>query len=152
MLVSAWSLKAVLSTSRLPDAEVVSRKLPVNARFRLEASRFRRASKAVALKVDLSSELRVYQALSWRGVALEVANVATFAVHEAYDRGLFEHLLRFPPAGYTSPGIDQLLQADKALWQHVATSVPSLPVTDPASAIKLHCQGATVAFHVVPPR
>ena len=135
------------------EQETASEKRDDNL-FRLEAATLRRAAKPVALKVDLSSELRVYQALSRRGVALEVANVASFAVHEKYIRGLFEHLHRSPPPNYVAPGLDQLLQADRALWQRVAATVPSLPATDVVravdAAIVQHCDGSAVAFHVMP--
>ena len=52
------------------------------------------------------------QAFSRRGVALESANVCTFGAHETYVRGLFGHLHRLAPPGYSAPTVDAVLAAD----------------------------------------
>ena len=70
-------------------------------------------------KADLSSEVRLYQAFSRRRIALEAANVATV----------------WPPQGFMPASMDQLLRADKELWQRVASSLPSLPTLNAATAV-----------------
>ena len=89
-----------LSPSRCSsrEQEIISERRD-DTLFRLEASALKAARKPAQIKVDLGNELRLYQALSRRGVALEVAGVCSFAVHENYVRGLLEHLHRLPPPG-----------------------------------------------------
>ena len=91
--------------------------------FRLENSALRLAAKPQPLKVDLSTELRVAQALNRRGLALEMAGLGSFDVHEAYARSLLEHLHRPPPPKFDPPGIEALLRADRELWTRVAEEV-----------------------------
>ena len=85
--------------------------------FRLESAALRLAVKPQPLKVDLSTELRVSQALSRRGLALEMAGVASFQVHEEYSRSLLEHQVRparhrlFAESG--SGDVDQGLRASE---------------------------------------
>ncbi|CAE7203520.1 slc10a7 [Symbiodinium sp. CCMP2592] len=103
--------------------------LPEQLRFRdctLSGSRaLRLAVKPQPLKVDLSTELRVSQALSRRGLALEMAGVCSFQVHEEYSRSLLEHLHRPPPPKFDPPGIDSLLRADREMWIRVSEAVKS---------------------------
>ena len=93
--------------------------------LKLENSALRLASKPQPLKVDLSTELRLAQALSRRGLAIEMAGLGTFEVHEAYARSLLEHLHRPPPVKFEAPGIDAVLRADRELWIRVAEEVGS---------------------------
>ena len=144
-----------LSPSRCSsrEQEIISERRD-DTLFRLEASALKAARKPAQIKVDLGNELRLYQALSRRGVALEVAGVCSFAVHENYVRGLLEHLHRLPPPGYTAPGIDAVLSADRTVWQHVAAQVPCLPAVDIATSVDAALAAAAgapaVAFHVMP--
>ncbi|CAE7497609.1 unnamed protein product [Symbiodinium sp. KB8] len=135
------------------EAEVVSDKKDETL-FRLEAASFKAARKPPNIKADVSSDLRLYQAFSRRGVALEVANLCSFAAHESYVRGLFEHLQRMAPPGYTAPGIDAVISADRAVWQQVATLVPCLPAVDVVATVDAALSAAaaspSVAFHVLP--
>ena len=64
--------------------------------LRLEHAALKLASKAQPLKVDVTSELRVSQALTRRGVALEMAGVCSFQEHEAYSRSLLARIDRQP--------------------------------------------------------
>ncbi|CAE7838062.1 URC1 [Symbiodinium sp. CCMP2592] len=123
--------------------------------LRLENSALRLASKPQPLKVDLSTELRVAQALSRRGIAMEMAGIGTFEVHEAYARSLLEHLHRPPPPKFEAPGIDSLLRADRELWVRVAEEVGS-EFTGPGkadaidNAIKNWQHSMQVAYFLVP--
>ncbi|CAE7396126.1 zdhhc15 [Symbiodinium sp. CCMP2592] len=160
LIDAAFGMVADSSVRYLPPSKCSSREQEIlserrdDTLFRLEATALKAAKKPVLPKVDLGNELRLYQALSRRGVALEVAGVCSFAVHENYVRGLLDHLQRMPPAGYSAPGIDSVLAADRAVWQHVAAQVPCLPTVDVAAKVDaalLAAAGApAVAFHVMP--
>ncbi|CAE7573067.1 unnamed protein product [Symbiodinium sp. CCMP2592] len=158
---AAFGMVADSSVRYLPPSKCSSREQEIlserrdDTLFRLEATALKAAKKPVLPKVDLGNELRLYQALSRRGVALEVAGVCSFAVHENYVRGLLDHLQRMPPPGYSAPGIDAVLAADRAVWQQVAAQVPCLPAVDivaaKVDAALLAAAGApAVAFHVMP--
>ena len=123
--------------------------------LRLENSALRLASKPVPMKVDLSSELRLAQALSRRSAALEMAGVASYENHEDYVRGLMEHLHHQPPPGFVAASIDQVMRADRELWIKVAeevgsdlTSVNSVALVN--AAIAKFSNSAAVAFHLYP--
>ncbi|CAJ1447945.1 unnamed protein product [Effrenium voratum] len=136
------------------EQEIASVKQDDNL-FRLESNSLKAASKPAPLEVDLSTELRMYQAFARRGIALEVAGVCSFETHEAYARSLFDHLSRPAPAGYVAPGAEQILRADRALWQAVAEDVEhrfanSGGATLVDAAIKKHQSSAVVTFHVLP--
>ncbi|CAE7939410.1 unnamed protein product [Symbiodinium necroappetens] len=75
--------------------------------------------------VKRDEHLLLAQALSRRGLAIEMAGMGTFEVHEAYARGLLEHLHRPPPVKFEAPGIDAVLRADRELWIRVAEEVGS---------------------------
>ena len=123
--------------------------------LRLDNAALRLASKPQPLKVDLSTELRVSQALSRRGLALEMAGVASFQVHEEYARSLLEHLHRQPPPRFDPPGIDALLRADRELWTRVSEQVKS-DFTGPGkssvvdAAIQTWQHSMQVAYFLVP--
>ena len=123
--------------------------------FRLENAALRLAVKPQPLKVDLSTELRVAQALSRRGLALEMAGVASFQVHEEYSRSLLEHLHRPPPPKFDPPRIDSLLRADREMWIRVSEQVKS-DFTGPGksgvvdSAIQTWQHSMQVAYFLVP--
>ncbi|CAE7811218.1 unnamed protein product [Symbiodinium sp. CCMP2592] len=160
LIDAAFGMVADSSVRYLPPSKCSSREQEIlserrdDTLFRLEATALKAAKKPVLPKVDLGNELRLYQALSRRGVALEVAGVCSFAVHENYVRGLLDHLQRLPPAGYSAPGIDSVLAADRAVWQHVAAQVPCLPTVDAATKVDVALLAAAgtpaVAFHVMP--
>ena len=123
--------------------------------LKLENSALRLASKPQPLKVDLSTELRLAQALSRRGLAIEMAGMGTFEVHEAYARSLLEHLHRQPPVRFEAPGIDAVLRADRELWIRVAEEVGSDFVGPGKStvvddAIRKWQHSMQVAFFLVP--
>ena len=91
--------------------------------LRLENSSLKLASKPQQVRVDVSSELRVAQALTRRGVALEMCGVCSFSEHESYARALLAHVHRPAPPGYQSPTLDQALRADRELWIRISETV-----------------------------
>ena len=123
--------------------------------LRLENAALKLASKAQPIKVDVSSELRVSQALTRRGVALEMAGVCSFQEHEAYTRSLLAHVHRQPPPGYQAPTLDQLFRADREVWVRISEVVRhqfagTLGTTPVDDAIKVVKDSAQVLFHLHP--
>ena len=123
--------------------------------LRLENSSLKLASKPQQVKVDVSSELRVAQALTRRGVALEMCGVCSFSEHESYARALLAHVRRPAPPGYQPPTLDQALRADRELWIRVSETVrhqfAGTHGTGPVDeAIKSHKDSAPVLFHLRP--
>ena len=123
--------------------------------LRLENSSLKLASKPQQVKIDVSSELRVSQALTRRGVALEMCGMCSFAEHESYARALLAHVHQPAPPGYQPPTLDQALRADRELWIRISETVRHQfagthgtgPVDD---AIKCHKDSAQVLFHLRP--
>ena len=123
--------------------------------LRLENSSLKLATKPQQVKVDVTSELRVSQALTRRGVALEMCGVCSFQEHESYSRSLLAHVHRTAPPGYQSPTIDQVLRADRELWVRISEVVrhnfSGSHGTGPVDeAIKSLKDCAQVLFHLHP--
>lgn len=88
--------------------------------FQLEGQQLQVKQVAPELSNEVSNELKVHQAFTRRGLALEMANLCTYAVHEKVTREFMSHLTRTRPPGFRKPGIDAILRADKELWTRVA--------------------------------
>ena len=116
--------------SMLPDQSI--RHVPLNrcSCREQEVSNLKRDEHLLRLENSAlrSSELRVAQALSRRGLAMDMAGLGTFEVREAYARSLLEYLRRPPPPKFDPPGIDAVyavLRADREMWVRVADEVGS---------------------------
>ena len=105
---------------------------------------------------DISTELKVYQAFTRRGLALEMAGLASYSVHERVTRELMTHLSRDPPPNFRAPTLEAVLRADKHLWIKVADHVKSnlrldengkLPVDKALTSFYMQ---ADVLFHLMP--
>ena len=136
------------------DAEVTSVRRD-DSLIRLENNALKVGGKTPTVRVDLTSDLRVYQAVCRRGVALEVAGVCKYEAHETSMRTLFDHIHRHPPAGYVSPGLDQFLLADRELWRLVSEQVQhKFAQTGGSSqvdaALQSACTAPSVVFHLFP--
>lgn len=81
--------------------------------------------KGAELTADLGNELRVHLAFVRKGLALDMANLASYEVHENVMRELVGHLTRTPPPGFRGPSIESILRTDKELWTRVADKVRS---------------------------
>lgn len=77
-------------------------------------------SKANDEKADLSTELRIRQALARRALAFELVNLLPFEVMERWHDFLFLILARQVPDGYQSVTGQQILLADRQLWVTMA--------------------------------
>ena len=69
------------------------------------------------LEIAAQSALQVQEALRRRGLALDFADICSFAIHEKYIQTLFTHLRREPPAGFARCNVSQLVNADKEVWK-----------------------------------
>ena len=123
--------------------------------LRLENSVLKVHSKPQAVRVDLSTDLRLYQAVCRRGLALEVSGICGYDTHEKCMRVLFDHLHRHPPAGYTAPAMEQFLRSDREIWRLVAEKVTHEFAQSGGSklvdqALQDFCQDASVTFHLLP--
>ena len=122
----------------------------------LEGQQLHVKSKADELSTEMGNELRVHQAMIRRGLALEMSNLATYAVHEKVMRKFMNHLNKPAPPGYKATSLDAILRADKELWTQVADQVRSDLRPDKNGALpvdvaleQLHST-ATVTFHLLP--
>eukprot|EP00435_Cladocopium_sp_Y103_P074630 s23_g50.t1 len=122
----------------------------------LENQQLHVKTKGAELTADLGSELRVHHAFIRRGLALDMANLGSYEVHEKVMREFMSHLSRPPPPGFKAASIDLVLRADKELWTRVADEVRSnlrpdkdkkLPVDE---ALKTLYTSAAVMFHLLP--
>jgi len=122
----------------------------------LENQQLQVKARSTELTADLGNELRVHMAFIRRGLALDMANLATYEVHEKVMREFMSHLTRQPPPGFRGPTIESVLRADKELWTRVADRVRSdlrpdrtgsLPVD---AALTELCTSAAVVFHLLP--
>ena len=72
---------------------------------------------------DTRTDLRLRQAYTRRGLALEVADVMTFTVHEKLVDKLFQEYQREPPAGYNQVTLGQLTAADRRAWKMMSEEI-----------------------------
>ena len=113
-------------------------------------------SNTLEATTDVSTELKVHYAFIRRGLALEMAGLASYSIHEKVTRELMVHLTRDPPPNFNGPTLEAVLRADKLLWTKVADKVRSnvqedangqLPVD--LALTELSTQ-AEVLFHLLP--
>ena len=70
----------------------------------------------------LSDFLTFRQALTRRGLALEVADLLPFAIHELWANMLVGRLQEDVPAGFSRVTMDQAIKADRALWDKLSST------------------------------
>ena len=108
------------------------------------------------LTADLGNVLRVHMAFIWRGLALDMANLATYEVHERVMMEFMSHLSRQPLLGFRGPTIESVLRANKELWTRIADRVRSELRPDRAgkllvdTALTELCTSAAVVSHLLP--
>ena len=72
------------------------------------------------VKADVSTDMKLKQAMTRRGLAYDQCGLITFGVHAKWIEKLFTSLNRTVPEGYASISLHQLMEADKELWQRLA--------------------------------
>ena len=101
---------------------------------------------------DLSSEYKLQQAFTRRGIALDRVGILKFEVHERLVRNLFFLASRPAPPGYDKPGVGAMIKADKEFWTLVARECrdgckPTAAGTCPLdSLVEKHQNDSVVAF------
>ena len=76
--------------------------------------------KELEVFADLSTELRVQHAFTRRGLALEMANLMSYNVHEKITRSFMSYLTQSVPSAFQRPDISAVLRADRELWTRAA--------------------------------
>ena len=66
-----------------------------------------------------SGALSVLEALTRRGYALSMANMVTLTVYQKYLAKLMSHFRRNPPPNHQRVTLQQILEADKAVWLYM---------------------------------
>ena len=72
--------------------------------------------------INLTGEHRLRQAFVRRSQAYDLANIGTFAVLDKWTQKLFERMNEPPLANYKFVSVEQVMNADKALWVKVSDS------------------------------
>ena len=72
--------------------------------------------------INLTGEHRLRQAFVRRSLAYDLANIGTFAVPDKWTQKLFERMNEPPLANYKFVSVEQVMNADKALWVKVSDS------------------------------
>ena len=71
-------------------------------------------------EADTSSEIKLQFALRRRGLALDMADILDFDLHDAMVDCLFKALLAEPPPGYARVSVHQLINADQQFFRLLA--------------------------------
>ena len=80
-------------------------------------------SKSTESHADVSTDLKIFQALHRRGVAFQVANLMTYEEHDALSQVLMDELQRQPISSqHAAVGHEQLQRADREVWKLVSAS------------------------------
>ena len=111
---------------------------------------------SIAATASLATDLGVYQALTRRGLAYDLACVMSYSTHDFWVQKLFRHLQAPAPPGYAPTSMAQLQRADRALFERVgeqtrsgirADATGQLPVD---VGFMLTMQEADISFHLLP--
>jgi len=70
--------------------------------------------------VNVTGEHKLRQAFLRRSLAYDLAGIATFAVLDLWTQKLFEKMNEAPLSNYRHISIEQVINADKALWVKVS--------------------------------
>lgn len=76
--------------------------------------------KETDLQCETSGELQLRMALTRRSLAFDQAGLATFTKQELWHSHLISTLLKQPPAGHKYVTVQQLMAADKELWERMS--------------------------------
>lgn len=109
--------------------EVLSDKTAMQVQFD-HSGNLKVAKREADLSCDTSGELQLRMAMTRRSLAFDQAGLASFSVQEMWHSHLIASLLKQPPAGHRFISMQQILTADKELWQLMSQeSRGSLKVT-----------------------
>ena len=102
-------------------------------------------------RVDLGSELRVLQSLTYLALAADQAGLISFKILDAIHQSFLVHLSRPAPPGFDPPAIASLLRADQELWKLVSDEGGSkVQQDDSGRNFDRLYSSPTVVFYMLP--
>lgn len=91
--------------------------LPKESRYSTDLNGFiKERQHDASLAADVSTEMRTRYALTRRALAYDQVGLCDFHVLDGWSDFLWEQMMRPPPVGYTQISLDQVLQADRAIF------------------------------------
>ena len=111
--------------------------------------------KETDLRAPTSTEMQLYHAFARRGIAFQFADIMSYDAHFKWTSFLFEAARREAPPGFSSPGINAIIQCDRAAWVRLAELCPDLRRTAAgAHPLEHHLQelrsDQTIMLHLSP--
>ena len=85
-------------------------------------------------RTEVSTDLKVLQALNRRGAAMELSNLMDYQVHDKLTRMLMREFQRDTVPGFHRVALDQLHRADKEVWAFMAERTRDGLMPDAAGA------------------
>ena len=104
---------------------------------------------------SITTAFQLSQCFKRRAVAYDFAGLITFNEHERYTDALMRHLATEPPPGFMPTSMDQILRADKEVFNHLGQNVPD-PRPTPGgprpldTALMTALQDYKTSFHLMP--
>ena len=110
---------------------------------------------APALTADTGSEMHIRSCMTRRALAMHMAGIATFSIVDRWITRLFGHLLKPALNNLKPPNLQQLVEADRTLWMHVAQNTRGAVLTSGAplpvdAAVEKAQDSPEVAFCLLP--
>lgn len=107
------------------------------------------------LRTQTQTEMQLFYAFARRGIALQFADIMRYEVHSQWTTFLFESMNREAPPGYGSPGINAVIQCDRAAWVRLAEACPNIKRdalgNHPIEAMLLALRSdPTIVLHLAP--
>lgn len=91
--------------------------LPKEARYSSDLNGFvKERQHEVLISADVSTEMRTRYALTRRALAYDQVGLCDFHILDAWHDFLWEQMMRPPPANYNAISMEQVLQADRAIF------------------------------------
>ena len=72
--------------------------------------------------ISITGEHRLRQAFMRRALAYDLANIGTFSVLDKWTQKMFERMNETPLANYKFVSVEQIMNADRALWVKLSDS------------------------------
>ena len=104
---------------------------------------------------SVTTAFQLSQCFRRRAVAYDFAGLITSNEHEKYTDALMRHLTTEPPPGFMHTSMDQILRADKEVFNHMGQSIPDPRPPPggerPLDAVMMQAlQDYKTSFHLMP--
>ena len=107
-----------LAPHEIPTREEELRNVKTEELIKRDASGHLRAHDESKLpEADTRTDLRLRQAYTRRGLAMEVADVMSYTAHERLIDKMFQEYQREAPMGYLGVTLSQVAAADRRAWK-----------------------------------